>query len=540
MSQAGLFSAVTSAFIIEVNSELKPDRNEETAALLRFLIYKTDGTAFGNDVPVVPQWTGPPPAIVRVQAILFASLAASLFSAFLAMLGKQWLSRYASIDMRGSAIERSQHRQRKLDGIINWYFDHVMESLPLMLQVALMLLGFALSRYFWDINTTIASIVLGVTSFGVLFYLFIVVGGVASPSFPYQTPAARLLRYIPHILSVLRSVIFPVMEESICYYIFTDTLSEYKKCRCLSSITTLLAATISLPIFLCMDAFFIVAYAILGSVKFVGSHFQSEQRSAVLDLHCISWTLRTSLDGPVRLSALNYLATTTIPGFDPALVVNCFNVLFGCVKTTNGSVVINQGSEELAAMSALCCLHTLSHLRASYPLSRFLDGIRQRYTRVFQSETNFDTLPFSHILGVVHRVFYPTHAGRTSYLGKIEQETLYTWSVGRVQRIRWENYVPSSDEHVVVASALARLARFESWRRKGKVPRWLLGFALHSLSRDPLPPTSVVVSCLSIVAIDLGCYVPGTVICDNRCVLHLMNIHLSDQELADTWKKSRT
>jgi hypothetical protein len=32
--QAGLFSAVTSAFIIEANSELKPDPGDETAALL--------------------------------------------------------------------------------------------------------------------------------------------------------------------------------------------------------------------------------------------------------------------------------------------------------------------------------------------------------------------------------------------------------------------------------------------------------------------------------------------------------------------------
>jgi len=518
VSQAGLFSAVTSAFIIEVNSELKPDPHEETAALLRFLIYKLDGTAFGNDVPVAPQWTGPPPAIVQVQSILFASLAASLFSAFLAMLGKQWLNRYSSIDMRGCAIERSQHRQRKLDGIVNWCFNHVMESLPLMLQVALVLLDFALSRYFWDINKTVASIVLGVTSFGALFYLFIVVGGVASLSFPYQTPAARILRYIPHILGVLRSVIFPLIEDSICYFIFTDTLNKYKKRKCLYSISKLFVAILFLPVFSVVDAFFIMAYAISGPVKFVGLHFQPEPQSTVLDLHCISWTLRSSLDGHVRLSALNYLATTTLPDFDPSLVVNCFNVLFGCVKTTNGIVVINQGSEELAKMSALCCLHTLSHLRASYPLSRFLDGIRQRYTRVFQSETNFDTLPFSHTLGVIHRVFYPTNAGRTSYLGKIEQETLYTWSAGEVRRVRWENYAPSSDEHVVVASALARLSRFENWRRKGKVPRWLLGFALHSLSKDPSLPTSVIVSCLSIIAIDLGCYVPGTVICDSRYV----------------------
>ena len=93
--------------------------------------------------------------VVQVQTILFASLAASLF-AFLAMLGKQWLNRYASVDMRGSTIERSRNRQRKLDGIVSWYFDHVMDSLPLMLQATLSLLGCA-SRYLREINRTVAS-----------------------------------------------------------------------------------------------------------------------------------------------------------------------------------------------------------------------------------------------------------------------------------------------------------------------------------------------------------------------------------------------
>jgi len=117
--------------------------DEETAALLRVLIYKIDNTTFGDIIPLILQWPGPPHAIIQVQAILYASLAASLFSAFLAMLGKQWLNRYASVDMRGSAIERSQNRQRKLDGTVTWYFDHIMELLPLMLQFALLLLGCA-------------------------------------------------------------------------------------------------------------------------------------------------------------------------------------------------------------------------------------------------------------------------------------------------------------------------------------------------------------------------------------------------------------
>ena len=88
MYQAGLFSAVASAFIIQVDSQLKPDSGDETAALLRVLIYKIDNTTFGANVPALPQWTGPPPAMVDVEVILFASLAASLLSALLAMLVK--------------------------------------------------------------------------------------------------------------------------------------------------------------------------------------------------------------------------------------------------------------------------------------------------------------------------------------------------------------------------------------------------------------------------------------------------------------------
>ena len=145
------------------------------------------------------------------------------------------------------------------------------------------------------------------------------------------------------------------------------------------------------------------------------------------------------------------------------------------VSTTNGSAVITQGSEQLAAVSALCCLHTFSQLLFSHPVlsdptffhnfaavdltPRDLEGIRHRYVRALQSETNFDSLPFSHVLDVIHRVFYPTLAGRMEFPTNTHKITLYTWSA---ERIRWGDYTPSSEERVVVANALARLTRFET------------------------------------------------------------------------------
>jgi hypothetical protein len=529
--QAGLFSAVASAFIIEVNSELKPDPNDETVALLRVLIYKIDNTTFGDDAPTIPQWTGPPRTIVHVQAILFASLAASLFSAFLAMLGKQWLNRYASIDMRGPAIERSQNRQRKLDGIITWYFDYVMEALPLMLQVALLLLGCALSRYLWEINITVASVILTATSSGMIFYILIVVAGAASESCPYQTPGARIFRHI--LLPTLRSVVskFPI---------FISSISQNARCCRLptawwSSLdqpwysTGNINASLLLPLLMLIapvvDAYFLgrlifrllVAFGRTVYRRFMGTSSPpihgSGRRTAASDLRCISWMIQTSLDKVVHLSTLKHLATTTaLADFDPTLIADCFNIFVGCINIDNCKVVIVQGLEELATASAMCCLRAISHLSAMDPMSGVLEDIRQQYTRVFPFKTDFTGLPFSHTLGIIHNVFYPTSRGRG------ERPTYFVLQ-RQVRQVQWEDYKPSSNEYIIVAHALTKLAWFEYRRRRcEKVPRWLLRFTLHSLSQDPLPPTPVVINCLTIIAIDMGCDPLNTVALDERCV----------------------
>ena len=521
MSQAGLFSAVTSAFIVEVNSELQPDPNQETAALLRVILYNMNNTTFGKDIPTIPQpWTGPPRAIVQVQAILYASLAASLFSAFLAMLGKQWLNRYASVDMRGSATERSQNRQRKLDGIDNWYFNQVMELLPLMLQAALLLLGCALSRYLWEIDTTVASVVLGVTSFGVLFYLFIVITGTVFVSCPYQTPGAHILRHvpdtlrhiggsfrripdtfhrIPHNIGVLHSILD---ENLVTYAMPIKAWNQLKgRHRLPENIATSLLIILLLPIYPILDAYRGIFLLFIAFPRWVHLRLQQrlERQVAMLDQHCVTWTLRTSLDGPVRLLALEYLPMATSANFDPTLVADCFDILFGCIIKIGRHAIITQGLEQLAGASAMCCLHMLSHLVTTDSMQGILEDSRQRFARALPRETR----AHPPALGVIHTIF---HSRSPPY----HQRCIW-----------WKDYKPSSNEHIVVAHALAKISWFE-YQRGGhqRVSRWLLRFALHSLSQSPLPPTSVVIDCLSIIAIELG-YVynpPITAISNERCV----------------------
>ena len=553
--QAGLFSAVTSTFIAQVQPQLQPDPNSDTAALLRVLINKIDNTTFGGNVPTVPEWSGPPPTAVQVQAILYASLVASLLSAFLAMLGKQWLNRYASIDMRGSAIQRSQHRQRKFDGTVTWGFEFVMESLPLMLQGALFLLCWALSLYLWGIDAIVASVVLGVTLIGVIFYAFIVVAGTASVSCPYQTPLARILRYlIRHILplfpNMLRSAASSIRNGSETIAVVTGCwheLREYKglkvDCACLITFFFMLPIySVVFPIYFLILPTIVVYDGCLLVLAFVREISdlarrvrvwfrgvrKSDLKTAVLDLRCIVWMLRVSMDKAVHLSALKLLATmTTIVDFSPSLVSACFDVLIGCVVVDGDNAIVTQESEELAAVSAHCCLRTLSHVAATDPTLDTIKSVRRRYTKAFPSTISFDDLPADHSLRAVHNIFHSLQP-----------------------KIQWKDYKLLANDEIVLARTLAGLANqhasdatqtqwdvFLRGRLRVKVPRWILRFALHRLSQDPLPP-SIVIDCLSIIAVELGCRIDlDSIVPDERYFHPSHKSTLLTRELVHGWRK---
>jgi len=218
-AQAGLFSAVCSAFIIDVQPKLEPDPNDMNAAYMRILIHAVNGSLYPDANPLaVVTWNGPAPEIVTVQCLLYASLATSLFSAFVAMLGKQWVNRYIR-NRGGSAAEKSWDRQQKLDGMKRWYFHVVMECLPVMLQVALVLLGCALSLYLWGINRMVARVIIAVTLLGFGFHLIATIAATFSYDCPFQTPpsvairasANYVLRHYPSLALSFRSFISRVL-----------------------------------------------------------------------------------------------------------------------------------------------------------------------------------------------------------------------------------------------------------------------------------------------------------------------------------------
>ncbi|KAK6977677.1 hypothetical protein R3P38DRAFT_3472009 [Favolaschia claudopus] len=169
---AGLFSAVASAFIIQIQPEFE---------------------------------STPHPLTVVAQSLLYISLGSTLLAALLAVLGKQWLMYYSAAGERGTIEARGLERQRKLDGLQKWKFELIMQAFPLLLQFGLFLFAAALSVYLWRIHHILAGIVLGITAAGTITYLALLVSAIFFDDSPFQTPLAPFLRTMLSFILALTS-----------------------------------------------------------------------------------------------------------------------------------------------------------------------------------------------------------------------------------------------------------------------------------------------------------------------------------------------
>ncbi|KAJ6518151.1 hypothetical protein C8R47DRAFT_1062689 [Mycena vitilis] len=137
-----------------------------------------------------------PTIIVAVQGLLYTSLFTTLLAALLAVLGKQWVMHYQAAGSRGTIEERGLERQRKLDGLRKWKLDTVLQTFPLLLQLALMLFSSALSLYLWPINRSVAGIVVRLNLLGFGSYILLLLSAAMFPDSPYQTPLSSFLKQL--------------------------------------------------------------------------------------------------------------------------------------------------------------------------------------------------------------------------------------------------------------------------------------------------------------------------------------------------------
>jgi hypothetical protein len=218
-SQAGLFSAVLTAFSLETYKLLKEDSQDRTADLLQAVAWQLGN--FSADTSTFPRTTEPSQfnissSSLRVNTYWLISLVLSLSSALLGILAKQWLREYLNWGLT-SPRDSVRMRQFRYEGLVSWRVSDIVATLPLLLQMSLVLFLVGLIDLLWSINVVIASCITVIVSLTLLVAFISVILPFFSASCPYKSPLAL------HVYRLLNSLSTVPLRRLIPYGEFSNS-----------------------------------------------------------------------------------------------------------------------------------------------------------------------------------------------------------------------------------------------------------------------------------------------------------------------------
>ena len=194
--QAGLYSAVLSAFLVESYSSLQPDTGTQTVYLLERIAAQTqsytitsmtmNSTILFPDPPafVAPEWA------VRVNGLWFASLIVSLATASLSMLVKQWLREFIAMEW-DTPQKRLRAHQYRQPALAKWRVFEIAAFLPMLLQTSFGLFFVGLCFFTASVDERMGRTSLPLVSGWAFFLVFTTLSPLFSPRCPYKVPLLK-------------------------------------------------------------------------------------------------------------------------------------------------------------------------------------------------------------------------------------------------------------------------------------------------------------------------------------------------------------
>ncbi|PIL32994.1 hypothetical protein GSI_05112 [Ganoderma sinense ZZ0214-1] len=215
--QAGLFSAVLTAFNIESYKLLQEDPTETSAALLAQISAQLAASNVNSPSSSSTSSSSfrPDNRSIRINILWFSSLVLSLVSASIGILTKQWLREYMS-NIASSHRENARIRQLRHEGFIRWNVPLTIALLPILLQIAMALFFAGLLDLLWSLHLAVAGVVTVLVTISLSFLVLTTVLPTFRSDCPYKSPQAmsvfllaqgfmRLLSYLAgRLYSLLR------------------------------------------------------------------------------------------------------------------------------------------------------------------------------------------------------------------------------------------------------------------------------------------------------------------------------------------------
>ncbi|KAF9025227.1 hypothetical protein BDZ89DRAFT_1040657 [Hymenopellis radicata] len=158
-SQAALFSAMLTAFVLESYQWLSEDPNDLVVSLLTRIATQLEDNNpspapfMGSDTTYAPNASH-----IAINALWFASLVMTLHTVLMSILVKQWLAEY--VWTVGSKVtsphQTATLRQFRFAGLTAWKIPHIIHYLPCQLIFALFLFLAGLVVFLWDYQIAVA------------------------------------------------------------------------------------------------------------------------------------------------------------------------------------------------------------------------------------------------------------------------------------------------------------------------------------------------------------------------------------------------
>ena len=317
--QAGLFSAILTAFNVQSYPLLQPSPPDPSLAALREISHQlrsfTIHQPFVNatySVDSLPEVTAPraPRTAVVLNILWFSSLICSLSAASIGIMVKQWLHEYRA-GVSGDSHEAARLRQYRLNNLMRWHVSEIVALLPVLLQLSLVLFFAGLLVLLWSLHSVVAAVASVLVGTIIASMCTAIVLPIWRTDCCYLSPPTyalfRLTRHIRRLWQVgLERVLLPVRR--LCRRLsYSTRLPSYLRPR---------LSNFSLPRSRYNSVSAQETLTWRGQEQLVTSRLSSQ-----LDRDLIVTAYQATMDA----SYLSETAAVTITALDPHVVVQCFD-----------------------------------------------------------------------------------------------------------------------------------------------------------------------------------------------------------------------
>ncbi|CAE6434223.1 unnamed protein product [Rhizoctonia solani] len=197
---AALFSAISTAFVIESYKNLKQDPADVSAQALlvisQTLSSLTNAPQPAASTPIPFEEAAPfraAPSAIFVNVLWFLSLSLSVAVSLISMLAKEWCLEFMSGRI-GPPGAQARRRQRRWDALESWRMKEVLTMLPSLIHLSLLLFAIGLCVFLWDVHYGVAIPVVIVTTLAAGAYFACTILPFIDNYCPYGTVLSRLYK----------------------------------------------------------------------------------------------------------------------------------------------------------------------------------------------------------------------------------------------------------------------------------------------------------------------------------------------------------